>query len=44
MANWFKQHGVTDVVMESIEKYWIPVYNILEGEGIKADCCASEIR
>ncbi len=35
MANWFKQHGVTDVVMESTEKYWIPVYNILEGEGLK---------
>lgn len=35
MANWFKQHGVIDVVMESTGKYWIPVYNILEGEGLK---------
>ena len=26
MANWFKQHGVIDVVMESTGKYWIPVY------------------
>ena len=28
MANWFKQHGVTDVVMESTGKYWIPIRNM----------------
>lgn len=35
MAKWFKKYEVTDVLMESTGKYWIPVYDILEAEGIK---------
>ena len=35
MAIWLKEHGVQDVCMESTGKYWIPVFNILEQNGIK---------
>ena len=35
MSKWFAQYGVTDVVMESTGKYWIPVFNVLEENGIK---------
>ncbi len=35
MAIWLKGHGVQDVCMESTGKYWIPVFNILEQDGIK---------
>ena len=35
MAEWFKKLGVTDVIMESTGKYWIPVFNILEAKGLK---------
>ena len=34
MAAWLKEHGVQDVCMESTGKYWIPVFNILEQNGI----------
>ena len=34
MAKWFSQYGVKDVVMESTGKYWIPVFNSLEANGI----------
>lgn len=35
MAVWLKEYGVQDVCMESTGKYWIPVFNILEQNGIK---------
>ena len=35
MAAWLKEHGVQDVCMESTGKYWIPVFNILEQNGVK---------
>ncbi len=35
MAEWFASYGVQDVCMESTGKYWIPVYDILEQNGIK---------
>lgn len=35
MAIWLKEQGVKDVCMESTGKYWIPVFNILEQNGIK---------
>ena len=35
MAIWLKEHGVQDVCMESTGKYWIPVFNILEQNGLK---------
>lgn len=35
MAEWFASYGVVDVCMESTGKYWIPVYDILEQNGLK---------
>ena len=35
MAIWLKEYGVQDVCMESTGKYRIPVFNILEQNGIK---------
>ena len=35
MALWLKGYGVEDACMESTGKYWIPVFNILEQNGIK---------
>ena len=35
MSEWFKSYGVQDVCMESTGKYWIPVYDILEHQGLK---------
>ncbi len=35
MAEWMKSYGVGDACMESTGKYWIPVYDILEQQGIK---------
>lgn len=35
MAAWLKEHGAQDICMESTGKYWIPVFNILEQNGIK---------
>lgn len=35
MAEWLKSYGVQDVCMESTGKYWIPVYDILEHNGLK---------
>ncbi len=35
MAIWLKEHGVQDACMESTGKYWIPVFNIMEQNGIK---------
>ena len=35
MAIWMKEHGVEDVCMESTGKYWIPVFNILEQNGLR---------
>lgn len=35
MAEWLKSYGVEDVCMESTGKYWIPVYDILEHNGLK---------
>lgn len=35
MAIWLQEYGVQDVCMESTGKYWIPVFNILEQNGLK---------
>lgn len=35
MSDWLKSYGVEDVCMESTGKYWIPVYDILEQNGLK---------
>lgn len=35
MSEWFTSYGVQDVCMESTGKYWIPVYDILEHQGLK---------
>lgn len=35
MSEWFKSYSVQDVCMESTGKYWIPVYDILEQQGLK---------
>ena len=35
MAVWLREHGVQDVCMESTGKYWIPVFSILEQNGMK---------
>ena len=35
MAIWLKEQGVQDVCMESTGKYWVPVFNILEQNGMK---------
>ena len=35
MADWMKSYGVQDICMESTGKYWIPVYDILEQNGLK---------
>jgi transposase len=32
LADWLRQHQVTQVAMESTGVYWKPVFNILEGE------------
>ena len=34
MAEWLLGYGVHDVCMESTGKYWIPVYDILEQNGL----------
>lgn len=34
MADWMLGYGVLDVCMESTGKYWIPVYDILEQNGL----------
>jgi transposase len=35
LRKWLRQHGVTQVAMESTGVYWIPVWNVLEGPGLK---------
>ena len=35
MARWMAQYGVKDVCMESTGKYWIPVFNLVEQNGLK---------
>lgn len=35
MADWLKGYGVQDVCMGSTGRYWIPVYDILEQNGMK---------
>jgi transposase len=34
-ANWLKAHGITTVAMESTGIYWLPLYEILEAEGLE---------
>jgi transposase len=34
-ANWLHANGCFDLCMESTGKYWISVFNILEGQGIR---------
>ena len=34
-AEWLKAHGVTTVAMESTGVYWLPLYEILETEGLE---------
>ncbi|MBN1886822.1 MAG: transposase [Thermoflexales bacterium] len=35
LANWLKRCGIDTVAMESTGVYWIPVYDILETQGLK---------
>ena len=35
MAGWLKQCGIKSVAMESTGVYWIPVFQILERQGIE---------
>jgi transposase len=35
MAQWLKEHGVTDVAMEATGVYWIAVFQLLERQGFK---------
>ena len=35
MADWLRQCGITTVAMESTGVYWIPVFDILEGRGLR---------
>jgi transposase len=35
LADWFLDHGITTVAMESTGVYWIPLYQILEDRGIR---------
>ena len=35
MADWLQECGVTTVAMEATGVYWIPVFQILEGRGLK---------
>lgn len=32
LAQWLKSHGVSSVAMESTGVYWVPIYNLLEGD------------
>lgn len=34
LSNWIKEHGCTEVYMESTGKYSTPIYNVLEKEGL----------
>jgi len=36
MCDWLLSHGCKDALMESTGKYWIPVFNILEKNSIRA--------
>ena len=36
MADWLKERGVHRVVMESTGVYWVPVYQVLEDQGLEA--------
>ena len=35
MANWLKECGITTVAMESNGVYWIPVFEVLESNGLE---------
>ncbi len=35
MARWLQACGITTVAMESTGVYWIPLYDVLEGHGIR---------
>jgi transposase len=35
MADWFAEHGVTEVVMEATGSYWKPVWYVLEDRGFE---------
>jgi transposase len=35
LAEWLSQCGITTVAMESTGIYWIPIYEILEGRGMR---------
>lgn len=39
MAEWLKEVGVATVAMESTGVYWVPVYEILERQGIDVVLC-----
>ena len=34
-ADWLRENDCLDVCMESTGKYWVPVFNILEKQGIR---------
>jgi transposase len=35
LANWLRDQGVQSVAMESTYIYWIPIYELLESQGIE---------
>ena len=35
LVDWLQALGVDDVAMESTGAYWKPVYNVLEGSGLR---------
>lgn len=35
LADWLKKYKCYDVCMESSGKYWIPVFNVLEAQGLR---------
>jgi transposase len=44
MADWLKEHGVTDVAMEATGVYWRPIWAVLEGEFELMLCNAAHVK
>ena len=36
LRDWLQAHAVTSVAMEATGVYWLPLYGVLEGAGLKA--------
>src|SRR5262245_62717305 len=44
LQKWLWEEGVTHVVMESTGSYWIPIFNILEGEFVVVMANPEEVK